>query len=151
MLESRAIQGYLPHRYPFVLVDRVLEIIPGKTIVVIKNVSINEPFFQGHFPGNPMMPGVLILEAMAQTISILANYTQAPAQADPASQYVLAAIDRVRFKQFVIPGDQLRIQATVQWKRASFLKCKTQAMVNDQLICTAEITGTRQSMEQASQ
>jgi 3-hydroxyacyl-[acyl-carrier-protein] dehydratase len=144
-LSSFAIQTYLPHRYPFLMIDRVIEIIPEQTIVTIKNVTINEPFFQGHFPGAPMMPGVLIVEAMAQAASILAHYPHSSVKPTTSDHYILAAIDRVKFKKAVVPGDQLRIRVMVQWNRAPFLKYQAQATVDGELVCTAEITGAKQS------
>jgi 3-hydroxyacyl-[acyl-carrier-protein] dehydratase len=132
-------QVYLPHRYPFLLVDKVLEIVPGEKIIAIKNVTINEPFFQGHFPEEPIMPGVLIVEAMAQVSSILANHMN-PFRTPVTNQHVLAALDRIKFKRPVVPGDQLQLTVIVRWKRNQFTKYQAQATVNDQVVCTAEIT-----------
>src|SRR5204862_3842087 len=105
-LDIQGISEILPHRYPFLLVDRVLEIQPGQRVVAIKNVSCNEPFFQGHWPGRPIMPGVLILEALAQTAGILIAHW-----ADPRhSMAVIASIDDVKIRRPVVPGDQLRLE-----------------------------------------
>ncbi len=114
----------LPHRYPFLLVDRVLECHPGKSIVALKNVTINEQFFQGHFPGNPVMPGVLMLEALAQAAGMLAFITE-DVYPDEITQFYFAGIDEVRFRKPVRPGDQLILKVNVErimrgiWKYAT--------------------------------
>jgi 3-hydroxyacyl-[acyl-carrier-protein] dehydratase len=113
-VNAERIAAILPHRYPFLLVDRVVELTPGKGIVAIKNVTSNEPFFQGHFPGHPVMPGVLIVEALAQTSGLLIGLSGARTR-DDCSIYYLAKVDNARFLRPVVPGDQLRLE--VQLKR----------------------------------
>ncbi len=110
-LTVQEIMERLPHRYPFLLIDKIAECIPGESITAIKNVSINEPFFQGHFPGRPVMPGVLIIEAMAQAGGVLSHVTHA--DMDPKPLYFLAGIDDARFRRAVTAGDQLVITVTV--------------------------------------
>jgi 3-hydroxyacyl-[acyl-carrier-protein] dehydratase len=135
-LTTEAIQGLLPHRYPFALVDRILEHEPGVKAVGIKNVTFNEPHFQGHFPERPIMPGVLIVEAMAQVggivISLMPNL--------PKGLFVFAGIDGVRFRRPVVPGDQLLITAELlSLKRQRFGKLKAEATVDGQLACSGEL------------
>ncbi len=135
-LTSEAIQGLLPHRYPFALVDRIIEHEPGVKAVGIKNVTFNEPHFQGHFPARPIMPGVLIVEAMAQVggivISLMPNL--------PDGLFVFAGIDGVRFRRPVVPGDQLIITAELlSLKRQRFGKLKAEATVDGQLACSGEL------------
>ena len=126
----------LPHRYPFLLVDRILEIVPGKRAVGIKNVTFNEEFFQGHFPGNPVMPGVLVLEAMAQVAGI-ALLGVVP---DKEKKLLyLSGVDRCKFRRPVIPGDQLRIEAELVSVRTRACKCKAVATVDGQVCCEAEL------------
>jgi beta-hydroxyacyl-ACP dehydratase FabZ len=127
---------YLPHRYPMLLVDRVLEVVPGKTCKGLKNVTINEPFFQGHYPGKPIMPGVLIIEAMAQAGAILIlsqpeNEGMAP---------LIGSIDNVKFKRPVVPGDQLISDTELLWFRSSIGKMKATASVNGETVATMELT-----------
>ena len=113
-VDAERIAAILPHRFPFLLVDRVIELTPGKSIVAIKNVTLNEPFFQGHFPGHPVMPGVLIVEALAQASGLLIGLSGARTR-DDSSIYYLAKVDNARFLRPVVPGDQLRLE--VQLKR----------------------------------
>jgi 3-hydroxyacyl-[acyl-carrier-protein] dehydratase len=113
-VDAEAIAAILPHRYPFLLVDRVTELVPGQSIVAIKNVTLNEPFFQGHFPGHPVMPGVLIVEALAQASGLLIGLSGTPANREDRIFY-LAKVDNARFLKPVVPGDQLRLE--VQLKR----------------------------------
>ena len=126
----------LPHRYPFLLVDRVLEFTPRQSITAIKNVTINEPFFQGHFPDFPVMPGVLIIEALAQTAALL-TFTEE--KADDAVYY-FAGIDGARFKKPVLPGDQLVMVATYQREKAGIYKFHVKATVDGELAAEADIT-----------
>ena len=136
VLTSEQIQGLLPHRYPFALVDRVIEHEPGKRAVAIKNVTFNEPQFQGHFPGRPLMPGVLIVEAMAQVGGLIV--TQMPDL--PKGLFVFAGIDGVRFRRPVVPGDQLVISCELlSLKRQRFGKVRAQAMVDGELVCAGEL------------
>ncbi|ABX09321.1 3-hydroxyacyl-ACP dehydratase FabZ [Prochlorococcus marinus] len=128
--------GLLPHRYPFALVDRVIDYQPGKSAVAIKNVTVNEPQFQGHFPGRPLMPGVLIVEAMAQVGGLIV--TQMPDL--PKGLFVFAGIDGVRFRRPVVPGDQLTIGCElISIKRQRFGKVKGEAKVDGQLVCSGEL------------
>tara|TARA_Y100001970_G_scaffold293884_1_gene444283 strand:- start:10878 stop:11288 length:411 start_codon:yes stop_codon:yes gene_type:complete len=128
--------GLLPHRYPFALVDRVIEHIPLKKAVAIKNVTLNEPQFQGHFPHKPLMPGVLIVETMAQVGGLIV----AKMPDCPKGLFVFAGIDRVRFRKPVVPGDQLIITCElISIKRKRFGKVKGEAKVNDQLVCDGEL------------
>lgn len=128
----------LPHRYPFILVDRVINIDPGKSLTAIKNVTINEPFFQGHFPGNPVMPGVLILEALAQASAIFA--LSSGAEIANNSVQVFAGIDNAKFKKIVVPGDQLLLQIEYLRHKQSIWKILGKAYVGDELACSAELT-----------
>ncbi len=135
-MTSEQIMGLLPHRYPFALVDRVLEHDPGKRAVAIKNVTLNEPQFQGHFPDRPLMPGVLIVEAMAQVGGLIV--TQMPDL--PNGLFVFAGIDGVRFRRPVVPGDQLKITCELlSIKRQRFGKVTGRATVEDQLVCSGEL------------
>ncbi|MFM7286382.1 MAG: 3-hydroxyacyl-ACP dehydratase FabZ [Cyanobium sp.] len=136
MLNAEQIQGLLPHRYPFALVDRVLEHEPGKRALAIKNVTLNEPHFQGHFPGRPLMPGVLIVEAMAQVGGLIV--TQMPDL--PKGLFVFAGIDGVRFRRPVVPGDQLLISCELlSLKRKRFGKVQAEATVEGQPVCSGEL------------
>jgi 3-hydroxyacyl-[acyl-carrier-protein] dehydratase len=132
-MDIHKILEFLPHRYPFVLIDRVEYLDKGKSIIALKNVSINEPYFVGHFPGNPVMPGVLMLEAMAQAGGILALETT-----PEKVLYYFAGIDNVRFKHIVTPGDQLRLYVTAEKSRQNVWKLKGKAMVDDKLACSAD-------------
>jgi 3-hydroxyacyl-[acyl-carrier-protein] dehydratase len=136
VLASEQILNLLPHRYPFALVDRVISFEPGRKAVAIKNVTLNEPQFQGHFPGRPLMPGVLIVEAMAQVGGLIV--TQMPDL--PKGLFVFAGIDGVRFRRPVVPGDQLRITCELlSLKRQRFGKVKAEATVDGQLVCSGEL------------
>ena len=130
------ILGLLPHRYPFALVDRVIEHIPGEKAVAIKNITINEPQFQGHFPERPLMPGVLIVESMAQVGGLIV--TQMPDL--PSGLFVFAGIDNVKFRRPVVPGDQLIITCQLlSIKRKRFGKVKGEAHVEGKLVCSGEL------------
>ena len=129
---------HLPHRYPFLLIDRIKEIDLGKRILALKNVTINEPFFQGHFPQRPIMPGVLILDAMAQAAGILVFRTQGD-KPDESSVYYLAGIDKARFKRPVVPGDQLEIEVTLERGVRGVWKFSCLARVDGALVCEAEM------------
>ena len=108
------IQELLPHRYPFLLVDRVIELVPDHSVVALKNVTINEPFFQGHFPGHPVMPGVLIVEAMAQAAGLLTQLSSRMKGDNSSSLFYLVKVDNARFSAVVVPGDQLRIEVNLK-------------------------------------
>jgi 3-hydroxyacyl-[acyl-carrier-protein] dehydratase len=129
---------YLPHRYPFLLLDRVISLELGKEIVAIKNVTINEPFFPGHFPYHPVMPGVLIVEAMAQAIAVL-SFKSTGAKPSEDTVYYLAGVDNARFKKPVMPGDQLVLKMTVERLVRGVGKYKGQAMVNGEVVAEAEL------------
>ncbi len=137
VMDSVEIQSILPHRYPFLLVDRIRELDPDRRIVGIKNVTINEPFFQGHFPGHPVMPGVLILEALAQVGGVLA-FKSLGAVGRPV--VYLTGIDAAKFRKPVVPGDILRLEVDVLKKRAPFWKMQGKAFVETELVCEAEVT-----------
>ncbi len=130
----------LPHRYPFLLVDRVVELEPGKRIVALKNVTINEPFFSGHFPNRPVMPGVLMLEALAQAAAIL-SFDNIGAR-DENTVFYFVGIDNARFKRPVEPGDQLMLHASLDRARAGIVRFHTHAMVGDTLAVQADLMCT---------
>ena len=135
------IMQYLPHRYPFLLIDRVIEIELGKCITALKNVSMNEPFFPGHFPGTPVMPGVLILEAMAQAAALLSFKTENYAPNEIGIVY-FAGIDGARFKKPVVPGDQLIIKIDIVRKMRGIWKYTARAEVDNALVAEAELMAT---------
>lgn len=137
-MDINEILTYLPHRYPFLLVDRVLEIEDGKKIRAIKNVTMNEPFFPGHFPGHPVMPGVLIVEAMAQVAALL-SFKSMGVKPDENSVVLFAGIDKVRFKRQVIPGDQLVFEVEILQSKRNIYKYKGVARVDGQLAAEAEL------------
>jgi len=132
-----AVMEKLPHRYPFLLVDRVIKLIPHEKIVALKNVTFNEPFFQGHFPGKPVMPGVLIIEAMAQAGGILA-YETAPSEKRNRLIYFMG-MDKVRFRKMVLPGDQIILEAKILKFRSKVAKMSGTATVDDELVAEAEL------------
>ena len=135
-IDINRIMDLLPHRYPFLLVDRVLKYTPRDSITAIKNVTINEPFFQGHFPDYPVMPGVLIIEALAQTAALL-TFSEAKQE---NAVYYFAGIDNARFKKPVVPGDQLLMVATYDRERAGIYKFHVEATVDGGLVAEADIT-----------
>lgn len=138
ILTAEDIYKLLPHRYPFALVDRIVEYVPGQRAVGLKNVTYNEPFFQGHFPGRPLMPGVLIVEAMAQVGGVI--MTQMDDKSDkPAGLFVFAGIDGCRFRRPVVPGDQLVMTLETLNVRRRFGKMRGQAEVNGQLVAEGEL------------
>lgn len=138
MMDVNEVRKYLPHRYPFLLIDRVTELVEGEKIVAYKNVTINEGLFEGHFPGYPVFPGVLILEAMAQACGVLGFKTAGKTPAD-GSIYLYAGIDGARFKKPVVPGDQLIIEARVISARRGVWKFECSASVDNQLVASATI------------
>ena len=139
MMDIHQILKRLPHRYPFLLVDRVLEIEKGKRIKALKNVTINEPFFMGHFPHHPVMPGVLMLEAMAQAAALLA-FDALDVMPDEKSVYYFAGIDGARFKRPVEPGDQLIMDVTLNRMKAGIFKFTGVTRVDDKIACEADLT-----------
>lgn len=140
-MDIHQILEYLPHRYPILLVDRVLEVVPGERIVGLKNVSMNEPFFPGHYPHHPVMPGVLIVEAMAQTAAILSFKTMGD-KPDPRSVYYFVGIDGARFKRPVGPGDQLIMEVAITVSKRGIWKFSGLAKVDGQVACEAELMCT---------
>ena len=137
MYDIQKIMEYLPHRYPFILVDRVLELEPGDRIVALKNVTINEPFFQGHFPGIPVMPGVLIIEALAQAGGIL--YFNSLSEEKHGSLVYFMGMDKVKFRKPVIPGDQLILEGKMLKQREKAIKMAGWAKVDGKIAAEAEI------------
>jgi 3-hydroxyacyl-[acyl-carrier-protein] dehydratase len=132
------IRRYLPHRYPFLLVDRVVEVHAGESIIAYKNLSINEPFFDGHFPDKPIFPGVLLLEAMAQAAGILGFYSQGKTNAD-GSTYYFAGADNLRFKRTCVPGDRVMLRASVVSQRRGIWKFDVSSDVEGELAASATI------------
>ena len=145
MMDIHQILKQLPHRYPFLLVDRVLEVEKGKRIKALKNVTINEPFFTGHFPYRPVMPGVLMLEALAQAAALLAFDTMGEAP-DSKSVYYFAGIDGARFKRPVEPGDQLTLEASLIRMKAGIFKFSARALVGEELAAEAELMCTMRTV-----
>ena len=143
-MDIHKIRSLLPHRYPFLLVDRVLECVPGERLVAIKNVTINEPFFPGHFPMRPVMPGVLVLEALAQATGLLAMESQPDLREDGALYY-LVGIDGARFKRPVEPGDQLFLKAEILKRKREIWVFATEATVDGKLVASAEIMCTQRA------
>ncbi len=140
-MDINEVLRYLPHRYPFLLIDRVLSYEPGKEITALKNVTINEPFFNGHFPHHPVMPGVLIIEAMAQAAAILSFVTMG-VKGDDQSIYYFVGIDNARFKRPVTAGDALQLQVTLTRHVRGIWKFSARAMVGDALAAEAELMCT---------
>ena len=145
MFGQEEIQKYLPHRFPFLLVDRILEIEENERIVGIKNVTINEPFFMGHFPGQPVMPGVLMIEAMAQVAGILA--LQSVKNEESKVAYFMS-IDKAKFRKPVVPGDQIRFEMEVLKRRGPIWRMKGNAFVDGNLVAEAEVQAMMESQDQ---
>jgi len=137
-MDIHSILEHLPHRYPFLLVDRVLEVEAGKSIHAYKNVTINEPFFQGHFPHHPVMPGVLIMEALAQAAGILSFKTMGE-MPDENSVFYFVGIDEARFKKPVMPGDQLHLHVVIERQMRGIWKYKAEARVDGELVAEAKL------------
>ena len=144
-MDIHEILKYLPHRYPLLLVDRVVSIESGKDIVALKNVSINEPFFTGHFPHHPVMPGVLIVEALAQAAALLTLKTEGNTNKED-SVYYFVGIDGVRFKKPVSAGDQLRLKVSIERQIKGLWKYAARAEVDDQLVTEAKLMCTSRSV-----
>lgn len=144
VMDIHEVLKYLPHRYPFLLIDRVLELNPGVSLTALKNVTINEAFFVGHFPNKPVMPGVLILEAMAQAGGILAY--KSTNDLPEATLYYFAGIDNARFRRIVEPGDQLTLKVKVLRSKRDIWKLEGNAHVGDELACSAEFMCARKNL-----
>lgn len=139
-LDIKGIMDRLPHRYPMLLVDRVLDMVPGKSIVAIKNVSMNEPFFTGHFPHHPVMPGVLIIEAMAQAAALFSFEDDSEVNpVDHKIAYYLVGVDGARFRRPVLPGDQLRLEVQAERISRSICKYSGKALVDGQVAAEAKL------------
>jgi 3-hydroxyacyl-[acyl-carrier-protein] dehydratase len=147
MMNVEEIKEYLPQRYPFLLVDRVVSMVPGKSIVAYKNVTVNEPFFNGHFPDFPIMPGVLMIEAMAQAAGVLGFKSQEKKPKDGYLYYFVGA-DEVRFKRPVVPGDRLMLEATIVTSKRGIYKFQCRATVDDELVGEAIIMCAERKREQ---
>jgi 3-hydroxyacyl-[acyl-carrier-protein] dehydratase len=145
LMDIHQIIKKLPHRYPFLLVDRVIEFEKDVRIKALKNVTINEPFFNGHFPSRPVMPGVLMLEALAQASALL-SFASEGEESDGSRLYYFAGIDGARFKRIVEPGDQLILESKIERKKASIYKYSTRATVNGELAVEAELMCTVRSV-----
>lgn len=143
-MDIKEILEYLPHRFPFLLIDRVLDYTVGETLHAIKNVTFNEPFFQGHFPVQPVMPGVLILEAMAQATGLLAFKTMTEPTKDVL--YYFAGIDNARFKRVVVPGDQIHFEVKLLKERRGIGVFYGEAKVDGELVCSAEVMCARREI-----
>jgi 3-hydroxyacyl-[acyl-carrier-protein] dehydratase len=146
MMNINEVKNYLPHRYPFLLVDRVIDFTQGENLTAIKNISVNEPQFTGHFPNQPIMPGVLIIEALAQATGILAFKSEV-GKPQEGQIYMLVGVDKVRFKQVVEPGDQLVLQVSVITVKRGIWKFDCKALVNDKIVTSAEIMCTQKAGE----
>ncbi|MBS1269967.1 MAG: 3-hydroxyacyl-[acyl-carrier-protein] dehydratase FabZ [Gammaproteobacteria bacterium] len=144
-MDIHEIKNYLPHRYPFLLIDRVTRVEQGELLKAYKNVTFNEPFFQGHFPHRPIMPGVLIVEAMAQACAILASYDLGEGATDKRVYY-FTGIDSARFKTPVEPGDRLDFDVTILRRIKNMWKCGGEAKVGDRLCCSAQLMFTYKDM-----
>ena len=140
-MEIQEIMEHLPHRYPMLLIDRVLSVDPGKEVIALKNVTINEPFFAGHFPHYPVMPGVLIIEAMAQAAAVLAFKTF-NLKSDSSSVYYFVGIDQARFKKPVVPGDRLILKVQILRAIRGIWKFSAQALVDDVVVSEADLLCT---------
>ena len=140
------VKNFLPHRYPFLLIDKVVDIEIGKRLTAIKNVSFNEPHFNGHFPSQPIMPGVLIIEALAQATGILAFKSEV-GKPKEGQIYMLVGVDNARFKRMVEPGDQLKLEVEVLTVKRGIWKFKGIALVDDQIVTSAELMCTQKASE----
>jgi 3-hydroxyacyl-[acyl-carrier-protein] dehydratase len=145
-MDIHQILEYLPHRYPFLLVDRVMEVVPGERITALKNVTVNEPFFPGHYPHHPVMPGVLIIEALAQTAAILSFKTLGD-KPDDKSVYYFVGIDGARFKRPVGPGDQLIMEVSIVANKRGLWKFAAKAKVDGNVAAEAELMCTVRAIE----
>ena len=137
---TESIKSAIPHRYPFLLIDRIIDIAPGESITALKNVTYNEPFFEGHFPDNPIMPGVLIVEAMAQACGVL--IFRSLSNSSKNGLFYLAGVDKARFRKAVIPGDQIFLEVKLLKHIKEIYKFEATAHVQDNLVCSAVVTTT---------
>jgi len=137
IFDIQKIMNVLPHRYPFIMIDRIIELVPGEKVVALKNVTINEPFFQGHFPGNPIMPGVLMIEAMGQAGAVLAAGSLS--EKERGSLIYFMGMDKVKFRKPVVPGDQIRFEVKFLKRRAKVFKMSGMAFVDEKLVAEAEL------------
>ncbi len=147
-VEINKILKMLPHRYPFILVDRVLDYKPYEYLTAVKNVTMNEPFFTGHFPENPIMPGVLMLEALAQAGALLSSLSRTPREGYDFL-YFFAGIDNVKFKHVVTPGDQLTLKIVFTAQKREFWKIRGEAFVEDKLACSADLMSAAKEIEKS--
>ena len=145
-IDINQIKKILPHRYPFLMIDRVIEVDPGNTLTAIKNVSVNEPFFDGHFPHFPVFPGVLTLECIAQASAILASL-MIDEKASGNNVYLFAGVDKARFKRPVGPGDQLRIYVQIEKHIKKLWRCTGVIKVDGELVCSADVLFTHREIE----
>ena len=135
--DIQKIMNLLPHRYPFIMIDRILELVPGEKVVALKNVTINEPFFQGHFPGSPIMPGVLMIEAMGQAGAVLA--AESLPEEEQGSLIYFMGMNKVKFRKPVVPGDQIIFEIKFLKQRAKVFKMSGMAFVDEKLVAEAEL------------
>lgn len=145
-IDIHRIREILPHRYPFLLVDRVVAITPGERLRALKNVTANEPFFDGHFPHRPVFPGVLMLESIAQASAILVSLI-IDAQANQKNVYLFAGVDKARFKAPVEPGDQLIIDVSLEGQRSAFWRCSGTISVQGKVVCASDVLFTHRPIE----
>ncbi len=143
-LNIKDLHEYLPHRYPFLLVDRVTDMTPGESVKGFKNITFNEDLFNGHFPGQPIFPGVLILEAMAQLSGVLAFETKGTRPADGVT-YLFGGVEKARFRRPVVPGDRLDMESRILADRRIMMKFETQGFVDGELACSAVLSVVEQS------
>ena len=148
-MQIEEIKRFLPHRYPFLLVDRVLEIELGKRILAYKNVSSNEEIFNGHFPGEPIFPGMMIIEAMAQAAGLL-GFATVNKQPEDDALYLFAGVDKVRFKRPVVPGDRLMLEAEIDSTKRNIWRFNCTSSVDDEVTCKATILCALQGMDSSS-
>lgn len=135
--DIQKIMNLLPHRYPFIMIDRILELVPGEKVIALKNVTINEPFFQGHFPGSPIMPGVLMIEAMGQAGAVLA--AESLPEEEQGSLIYFMGMNKVKFRKPVVPGDQIIFEIKFLKQRAKVFKMSGMAFVDEKLVAEAEL------------
>jgi len=145
-IDSHRIREILPHRYPFLLIDRVVEHTPGESLTALKNVTVNEPFFEGHFPYRPVFPGVLMLESIAQASAILVSLI-IDAKASQKNVYLFAGVDKARFKAPVEPGDQLMITVRLEAQKRALWRCAGQIEVDGKTVCASDVLFTHRPIE----